>query len=214
MPIWTSPDCPTLTDVWQSLLQAVAVLSFWEVAAVVLAVAYLLLAIRQNLACWPAAIASAAIYIVLMYRAGLYMESALQLFYVAMAIYGWVHWTSGGSPNKSLPVTSWPLAFNLPPLLAIVVLSGASGYLLENFTAAAFPYVDSFTTWAAIVTTWMVARKVLQNWHYWFVIDSVSVYLYTQRGLYLTALLFMVYLLLIVVGYRAWRRSLQERLYE
>jgi len=134
----------------------------------------------------------------------------LQLFYIAMAVYGWVHWRHGASPDKALPVTSWPLAFNVPPLLTIVLLSLVSGYLLNNFSAAAFPYVDSFTTWGAIVTTWMVARKVLQNWHYWFVIDSVSIYLYTQRGLYLTALLFTVYLLLIVVGYRAWCRSLRE----
>lgn len=176
-----------------------------------LAIAYLLLAIRQNLACWPAAIVSAGIYTVLMYRAALYMESALQLFYIAMAIYGWWHWSRGGPRDSKLPVTDWPLAFNLPPVVTIVMLSLASGYLLDNFSAAAFPYADSFTTWGAIVTTWMVARKVLQNWYYWFVIDSVSVYLYTQRGLYLTALLFMVYLLLIIVGYRAWRRSLQER---
>lgn len=175
-----------------------------------LAVAYLLLAIRQNRACWPAAIASASIYIVLMYQAGLYMESALQFFYIGMAVYGWWHWSRGGPRDNELPVTDWPLAFHVLPLLIIVLLSLASGYLLNNFSAAAFPYTDSFTTWGAIVTTWMVARKVLQNWHYWFVIDSVSVYLYTQRHLYLTALLFMVYLLLIVVGYRAWRRSLRE----
>jgi len=71
------------------------------------------------------------------------------------------------------------------------------------------PYLDSFTTWGAIVTTWMVARKIIQNWHYWFIIDSVSVYLYISRGLWLTALLFMVYLVLIVIGYRQWRKSLE-----
>jgi nicotinamide mononucleotide transporter len=83
-----------------------------------------------------------------------------------------------------------------------------SGYLLTGYTDAALPYLDSFTTWGAIITTWMVARKVLQNWHYWFVIDSVSVYLYMSRGLVLTALLFCVYLLLIILGYRAWRQSM------
>ena len=176
----------------------------------VLAIAYLVLAIRQSLACWGAAIGSAGIYTVLMFNAGLYMESLLQLFYIAMAFYGWRHWAAGDDSNAPLPVTDWPLAFHILPLLAIVVLSLTSGYLLENLSTAAFPYVDSFTTWGAIVTTWMVARKVLQNWHYWFVIDSVSVYLYTQRGLYLTALLFVAYLLLIVIGYRAWHRSIQE----
>ncbi len=198
-----------MTEIWQSIVQTGSALTGWEAAAVLLAIAYLLLAIRQNLACWPAAIASAAIYTILMYQAGLYMESALQLFYIGMAIYGWFHWSRGGSRDSQLPVTVWPPAFHLPPIAAIVALSLASGYLLDHYSAAAFPYVDSFTTWGAIVTTWMVARKVLQNWHYWFVIDSVSVYLYVQRGLYLTALLFVVYLLLILVGYRSWRQSLR-----
>ncbi len=182
----------------------------WEAAAVALAIAYLVLAIRQNLLCWPAAIVSAAIYSVLMYRAGLYMESALQLFYIAMAAYGWVHWARGGPRAGRLAVTSWPLVYHLPPLLLILLLSLGSGTLLATWTAAAFPYVDSFTTWAAIVTTWMVARKVLQNWHYWFVIDSVSAYLYLQRGLLLTAVLFAGYLVLIAIGYRAWRRDLVQ----
>jgi len=85
----------------------------------------------------------------------------------------------------------------------IVVASAALGSLLSR-TDAAFPYVDSFTTVAAIVTTYMVARKVLENWAYWLVIDSVSVYVYFARGLELTALLFVLYLVLIVVGWRRW----------
>lgn len=197
-----------MTEPLQSLQEAAAAMPPWEVAAVTLALAYLLLAIRQSLWCWPAAIASATIYIVLMFRAGLYMESALQLFYIAMAVYGWIHWARGGG-DKHLPVTDWPLVFNVPPLLLILTLSLGSGTLLATYTAAAYPFTDSFTTWAAIVTTWMVARKVLQNWHYWLVIDAVSVYLYVQRGLLLTALLFVVYLLLILVGYRAWRASME-----
>lgn len=199
-----------MAELLQVLSGALAAMSVAEFAAVGLAIAYLLLAIRQSLWCWPAAIASAAIYIVLMFAAGLYMESALQFFYIGMAVYGWFHWAQGGSKNERLPVTDWPLAFNLPPLLLIVVLSLLSGGLLDAFSAAAYPYTDSFTTWGAIVTTWMVARKVLQNWHYWFVIDAVSVFLFWQRGLYLTAMLFVVYLILIVVGYRTWRRDLEH----
>jgi len=183
-------------------------MSGWEMAAVVLALAYLVLAIRENPLCWIAAIGSTGIYIVLMFRVGLYMESALQLFYIGMAVYGWYSWTHGDRPDHSLPVISWKLASNLLPIAAILSLSLASGYLLSEYTAASMPYLDSFTTWGAVVTTWMVARKIIQNWHYWFVIDSVSVYLYVSRGLWLTALLFVLYLVLIVVGYRQWRNSM------
>jgi nicotinamide mononucleotide transporter len=183
-------------------------MSMAETTAVILAIVYLLLAIRQNILCWPVAVASCVIYIWLMYDAGLYMESALQLFYIAMAVYGWFSWSQGEGAQPALPVTSWPLVFHVVPLGLIALLTVVSGALLSSYTEAVLPYLDSFTTWGAIVATWMVARKVLQNWCYWFVIDAVSVYLYTSRGLFLTALLFCLYLLLIFIGYRAWRQSL------
>jgi nicotinamide mononucleotide transporter len=197
-----------LTDLVSQVIEAARAMSPWEVAAVLLALAYLVLAIRENSVCWIAAILSTGIYIVLMFRVGLYMESALQLFYIAMAVYGWYSWTHGDGPGHRLPVTSWRPAQHAAPLAAILLFSAVSGFLLSEFTDAAMPYLDSFTTWGAIVTTWMVARKIIQNWHYWFVIDSVSVYLYVSRGLWLTAGLFVVYLVLIVIGYREWRQSL------
>ena len=197
-----------MTDFLQLLADAAGAMSTWEIAAVALAIIYLVRAIRQNVACWPAAIASAAIYIVLMYQARLYMESLLQLFYIAMACYGWFNWQSRN--GDELPVTSWPIAFHVVLLLAMGLLTVTAGLLLATYSDAASPYLDSFTTWGAIITTWMVARKVLQNWHYWFVIDSVSVWLYLDRGLLLTALLFVCYLFLIVIGLRQWRRSLPE----
>jgi len=183
----------------------------WEIAAVALAIAYLVLAIRQQIGCWPAAIASTAIYIGLMYEARLYMESALQIFYIAVAVYGWRQWRRGGPGGGPLVVHTWPRARHVVAIAAILTLSAGSGYVLARHTSAALPYLDSFTTWGAIVTTWMVARKLLENWLYWFVIDSVSLYLYVSRGLWLTAALFALYLVLIVIGYRRWRASLREQ---
>jgi len=187
------------------------VTSPWEITAVLLAVAYLVLAIRQNPWCWAAAVASTAIYLVLLYRASLYMESALQIFYLAMAVYGWWCWTRGGERRGSEPaplaVSTWPLRRHVVAIVSILALSLISGAVLQTYTNAALPFLDSFTTWGAIVTTYLVARKILENWFYWFVIDSVSVYLYASRELYLTAGLFLLYLVLVVVGYRAWRRA-------
>lgn len=192
------------------LLAAAATLSPWEAGAVLLAVAYLVLAIRQNIWCWLAAFLSTSIYLVLMFRALLYMEAALQVFYLAMAIYGWHSWRHGPGPDHELPVTSWGRAQHMYAGAAILLLSVVSGAALDSHSDAALPYLDSFTTWGAIVTTWMVARKILENWLYWFVIDSVSIYLYVSRELYLTALLFAVYLVLIVIGYLSWRRELHR----
>ena len=75
----------------------------------------------------------------------------------------------------------------------------------EN-TDAAWPYVDSFTTWASVFTTVMVARKILENWLYWFAIDAISVPLYLERELYLTAALFIAYLLIVIIGFLSWRQ--------
>jgi nicotinamide mononucleotide transporter len=197
-----------LTEPAVQLTEALKSMSAWEITAVVLALVYLVLAIRENIACWLAAILSTSIYIVLMYQAGLYMESALQVFYIAMAVYGWYSWKHGEGAENKLPVSSWSLKRHVVPLMLILLFTLASGFVLSRYSDAAMPYLDSFTTWGAIVTTWMVARKIIQNWHYWFIIDSVSVYLYASRGLWLTALLFVLYLVLIVIGYREWRKSM------
>jgi nicotinamide mononucleotide transporter len=198
-----------MDEVLTALVEGLRGMSLWEAAAVLLAVTYLLLAIRQNVLCWPAAIASASIYLVLMFQAGLYMQSGLQLFYMAMAAYGWWYWQLAEHGGQ-LPVSSWVPREHVVPIAAILALGAATGVMLYSYSDAAFPFLDSWVAWGAIVTTWMVANKVLQNWYYWFVIDTVSIYLYASQGLWLTAILFLVYLVLIVVGYRRWRASMAD----
>jgi len=174
-----------------------------EAAGVVLAVAYLVLAIRQNILCWFAAFASSLLYMAVFFGARLYMESALQIFYAAMAVYGYVQWKYGGAQHTGIEIATWSVRQHALALGIVGISSGALGWLMSR-TDAAFPFVDSFTTVAAIVTTFMVARKILENWLYWFVIDGISVFIYIARGLELTAALFIVYLVLIVVGFRRW----------
>ena len=185
---------------------AFATISIAEIAAVILAVAYLVLAVRQNIYCWLAALLSAFLYMGIFFTAALYMESALQIFYAAMAVYGWYEWRYGGSEQTGVRINVWNLRRHAVVLTAVAALSFLLGWGMSH-TDAAFPYADSFTTVAAIVTTYMVARKVLENWLYWFVIDSISIYLYAARGLYLTTLLFLFYLVLIVIGFRTWLRE-------
>ncbi len=177
-----------------------------EVAAVLLAIAYLLLVIRQNILCWAVALASVLIYLVIFYNAQLYMESVLQIFYAAMAVYGWYHWRYGGIEHQGLPIVTWRLRHHAIAIGGILGLTMGFGWALSA-TGAAFPYLDSFTTVAAVITTFMVARKVLENWAYWFVIDSLSIYLYVSRELYLTAGLFVLYLVMILIGFRCWWRE-------
>jgi nicotinamide mononucleotide transporter len=174
-----------------------------EIGGVAFAVVYLALAIRQNVWCWPAAVVSVVLSFLLFLDARLYMEALLQVFYFAMAFYGWWEWVRGGRRGQGVSVHWWSPRVHIAAVTLILALTGGFGWLLTE-TAAALPYLDSFTTVAAIVATYMVARKVIENWIYWFVIDAVSIYLYLSRGLELYALLFAGYLVMIVFGWRAW----------
>ena len=176
------------------------------------AIAYLGLAIRQNIACWFFAALSTAIYIGLFIEARLYMESLLNAFYLVMAAYGWYVWRSGGDVGDTSPVVTWPPRTHSVAILIIVALSAASGYLLSTKSNAAFPYIDSLTTWFAIWATFLVAQKVLENWWYWLVIDIASVMIYWSRDLQLTALLFVVYVIMIPFGLVSWSRSMREHI--
>lgn len=200
-------------DNWMtSVLAAAQAMSLLEVAAVIFAMAYLLLAVRENVLCWLFAFLSTAIYTVLFWDVSLLMESALNVYYMAMAVYGWYLWTRGGSNEDSgtqaLTVHRMTRRQHIAVIVAIAVFCSISGYLLSKYSTAAWPYVDSFTTWASVITTYLVARKYLQNWLYWIVIDTVSIPLYIDRGLNLTALLFVAYVVIAIAGYFKWREHM------
>lgn len=182
--------------------------SLAEVVAVTTAVAYLLLAIRQNIWCWLNAAVSTALYGYLFYDARLYMEAVLNLFYLGMAFYGWWVWYSGGNGRDELPVTTWASRRHVAAVAVIALLAATNGFLLARYTDAELPYADAATTWGAFWATFLVARKVLENWWYWLVIDAASVVIFWSRGLELTSLLFVAYVLLIPYGYLSWRRSM------
>jgi nicotinamide mononucleotide transporter len=181
-------------------------LPFAEIVAVLLAISYLLLAARESLWCWYCAFASSAIYVVIFWDVSLLMESVLSIFYVVMAVVGWQQWRSGGQEQPALPITTLPWSMHLLLLAVMLLLAAVNGWFMHQYTSAAWPFVDSFTAWASVISTVLVIRKVLENWLYWLVIDSISLYLYIDRGLYLTALLFAGYLVICVFGYLRWRK--------
>jgi len=183
----------------------------WELLAVFLSVAYLVLAIRENIWCWPAAFVSTLIYTWLFWHVSLVMDSALNVYYMLMSVYGFYLWRSIADDDKHetvVEIISWPINYHLYTILLIISLSIISGSILQQNTGAAWPYLDSFTTWASVITTYMVAKKILENWLYWVFIDVVAMALYIERGLYPTAMLFAIYLVMAVVGYITWRKSM------
>lgn len=183
--------------------------SLLEIVAVLAAIAYLLLAIRQNIWCWLYAGISTAIFVYLFASARLYMESALNVFYFAMAVYGWSVWTSGRSGDSELPVVVWPVSLHARAITIVIIASLVSGYLLSRYTNAEFPYIDSMTTWGSMWATFLIARKVLENWWYWLLIDVVSIFIYWSRDLQLTSVLFVAYVVMIPFGLVSWSRTLR-----
>jgi nicotinamide mononucleotide transporter len=184
-----------------------------ETLAVALGMSYLLLAMRENSLCWYCAFFSTAIYVYIFGDVSLYMESALNVYYMGMAVYGWLQWQKGGANHSGVEIVRWTAKHHIICILVILIASVISGYLLSVNTDARLPYLDSFTTWASVLTTVMVARKVLENWLYWIVINSVSIYLYIDRDLDQTAAMFTLYLVLSVLGYVVWKKNyvLQDR---
>lgn len=196
----------TMAGALDAVVAALVAIPPAEWIAVVLALAYLLLAVRQNAWCWACAIASSAIYLVLFARGGLIMQSALQVFYVGMGGYGWWAWRRGaGSTGEALPVSRWSLRRHAVSVALLLVVSLATGWFVARSQGGVVPYVDALVAWVSVLATWMVARKVLENWLYWIVIDSVAAALYWSQGFHATAALFVVYVAIAVRGWYSWR---------
>ena len=178
-----------------------------EIAAVVFALLYLLLAIKRERACWIFAGISSILYLIVMAKAQLYMQTALQLFYLIMAIYGWSQWKNSlKQAHTDFMIQKWSLKNHCRALLVTLILTVINGKLLSTLTQVQAPYLDAFITWGSILTTWMVAHRILENWLHWFIIDLSAAYLYYTQSLTFTALLFVLYTLLVIYGYIDWKK--------
>lgn len=192
----------------QTIIESLNVMTTYEAIAMILSMAYILLAIKQSLWCWFAAFLSTLIYTIIFYDVLLLMDSALNAYYLIMAVYGWYSWKYGGKLEKEeLAVSTYGLAKNIKIIGILTIVSLCFGYVMANYTKADFAYVDSFTTVFAIFTTYMLSQKILENWIYWIVIDAISIYIYIQKGLNLTAVLFMIYTILALVAYKDWKKE-------
>ena len=171
-----------------------------ETFAVVFYLLYTVLLTYGIIFCWPAALLGASLYIYLCYEKKLFAETALQVFYFVSAIYGWASW----SASPDFEIISLGINFNAAMIFAGFAFVGISGFLLRKHTKAALPFVDSFTTIFSITGTFLMIYVVLENWLYFIVINAVSIFLYSKRKLYLTSLLYFIYLILTINGFISW----------
>jgi len=188
------------------------VLNVLEILSLVTGVGYAVLAARRNRLCWIAGAVSSACAAVAYGSRGLPMQSGLQVFFVGMALYGWLSWTRSAVSGE-FSVGVWPLSFHLGAALVITLLAFVSaGLLVANTDAAAWPRLDSLTTWFSLLATWLAARGRLENWLYWIVIDVVLVFLSYKQGSMPMALLNLMFIAIAIGGFIAWRRRFQAQL--
>jgi nicotinamide mononucleotide transporter len=178
-----------------------------EIAATIAGVVYVILAARRDRLCWIAGAAGSALFGLLAAWRGLPMQGGLQVYYVGMSVFGWVTWTRQ-SRDGDLPVTTWSWKGHLPACAALVVVSWLTARGLSTFTEAAWPLLDSLTTWFSLFATWLVARAKLENWIYWIIIDGVLVFLCYMQDMPLMALLYAFYVVVAAAGLVSWRRRM------
>lgn len=179
-----------------------------EIIAVGLALLYLVLAAYQNIWCWLAAALSSIIYIKICYDAQLYIETGLQVFYLLMAIVGFINWKKypveieNNTNIVNLKRNDWIVGISICTIISVVM-----AYWFTQNTNAKLPWLDAPVTIFSIWATWLVIKKVLQNWLLWIVIDGVAIYIYVQRELNLTAYLYALYTFLAILGYFKWKKE-------
>jgi len=181
-----------------------------ETAGALITVFAIWLTVKESWWCFPIGIVSSLIYAWLFFDPSVrfYSDAFLQLIYVLLLIYGWIHWTSGKKKSEALQVTLLSGPERIFLAVATLTVALVLGYLLKTHTPASLPYMDALTTCMSLAAQWLVARKKLENWMIWIVANILYVYMYVHKELMLTAVLYFVLLILAVAGRKEWKKHM------
>jgi len=179
-----------------------------EIIGTLVGLAYLWLEYKASIYLWIASIIMPAIYIFVYYEAGLYADFGINIYYLGAAVYGWWVWKYGHKPKKmeELPITRMPARSWLKAAVVFLVAQFVIAWLLINHTDSNVPWWDAFTTALSVIGMWMLARKYLEQWWVWIVVDVVCVGLYVYKELYFTAGLYALYAVIAVFGWMNWKK--------
>lgn len=182
-----------------------------ELLGSALSIIYLYLSIKQKVSLWIFGFLCSSLYVVVFFQSKFYADMSLQFYYLGVSVFGWISWKAGKPENrKELPVKrTTPLSGAIILVIALV-LYFLYYFILSEYTDSPLPKADAFTTALSIVATWMLARKMIEHWWLWIIVDSVSAGLYFYKALYPTAILFVIYTVMAVIGYRQWKKSLPK----
>lgn len=201
-----------MSDWLTFIVDAFAVMSGWEIFAALLGMAYIVFASRESQWCWPIAFISTLIYTVLFWEGQLPMQALLNFYYMGMAIYGYTLWRKHGTTEDTLAISNWSWVKQLSFIFTATVISIFVAYYLETTNTSQNPYLDAGVTIFSVMNTWLMAKKVLQNWLYWIVIDGAAIVLYAQSGFYATVILFAVYTVLAMLGFMSWQKRYKQQI--
>lgn len=191
------------------ILSAASAMTYAEIFAVLTGLIYVFFAARGSIWCWVFGIVSSALWAyAAIVHFQLYADFLLQVIYVIAGIYGWISWNNHLQAAHKVAVSTMKVMEHLYLIIGGSILSIIAALLLSEYTSAAMPWLDSFTTVFSLLTTWLIITRKVENWLYWIVIDLAYIYLYTVREGYLFAALFVIYTLIAIVGYFQWRKLL------
>jgi nicotinamide mononucleotide transporter len=183
--------------------------SWIEIVGAILSLIYIDLSIKAKVSLWFFGIISSLFYIVVFFQTKFYADMSLQFYYVFISIYGWLNWKRDNPENKEeLPTAQLTKKLTLILFLATIIIYFVYYLILSKYTDSTIPKADSLVGALSIVGTWMLARKLIENWLVWIIADGLCVGLYIYKGLYPTAVLFIIYTVMALVGYRQWKKRL------
>ena len=196
---------------------------FIEIIGVIFSLLYLLLEIKQRRIMWVIGFIASSFYVYIFFQSKFYADMGLNVYYVLASIYGWVLWGKRTASNEAPKIVrliiprnkNQQLVINNPKLIAILFLSAVIlfallTFILRTYTDSPVPVGDALTTALSIVATWMLAKKILEQWWIWLFVNILSMSLYVWRELYPTAILFCCYAVASVIGYYKWKEKAEE----
>jgi nicotinamide mononucleotide transporter len=203
-PTWLDAAAPLFASAFVVLG---APITWLEILAFGLSIAMVVCNIRVNVLAWPLAIAASLLYFLLFWKSRLYGDASLQFFFVAVAGWGWWQWLRGTDESgRALRVRSLGMRGRAISLAAVALAWPATGLFLDRFTDTDVPWWDAFPTAASVLGQWLLGRKYVENWPVWIAVNVVAIGLFAYKGLWLTVVLYAVFVVMSLVGWRAWQR--------
>lgn len=199
-------------------MQIIHALQIWwqhqtwpEIIGVITGLLCVYLAAINNIWNWPLAIISVGIYIFIFFHSRLYADMGLQFYFLAMNIYGWYYWSHKPATEKKTPILRITKKVAILSAIAIIIFTVFLGSVLK-YTPASYPYLDSFCTACSLVAQILLARKVLENWLIWVFVDIIYVGVYIFKHLDLTAIMYVIYVGIALLGYIDWKKDYKKQL--